>query len=198
MAEQPAVKNSSLIKRFMSENLANSAKSKVITMTTPSKEEHMDTKQIGNIGEAKVLCEFVELGIPVYVPFGDNERADLIADFNGKLNKIQVKTSIKAEDGKMIFDLTSSTVHRKNGIKHLYSSDEIDYYACYNITRDKIFLVPVDTPRTAIIIRYEKPKNNQVKGIHFEDEYLIINVLSCVETVHEIPQAGKDTVRTTM
>ena len=47
----------------------------------------MDTKGVGNIGEAKVLCKFVELGIPVYLPFGDNERSDLIAEFNGKLNK---------------------------------------------------------------------------------------------------------------
>lgn len=73
----------------------------------------MNTKQIGNIGEAKVLSKFVELGLPVYVPFGDNERADLIVEFNGKLNKIQVKTSINAKDGVMIFDLISSTTHRK-------------------------------------------------------------------------------------
>ena len=130
----------------------------------------MNSKSIGNIGETKVLCKFVELGIPVYIPFGDNEKSDLIADFNGKLNRIQVKTSLKAEDGKMIFDLTSSTFHRKNGVRHIYSSDEIDYFACYNIERDKIFLIPIDkAPKTSIHVRYEKPKNNQTKGIIFEE-----------------------------
>ena len=147
----------------------------------------MNSKSIGNIGEAKVLCKFVELGIPVYIPFGDNEKSDLIADFNGKLNRIQVKTSLKAEDGKMIFDLTSSTFYRKNGVRHIYSSDEIDYFACYNIERDKIFLIPIDkAPKTSIHVRYEKPKNNQTKGIIFEEQYLIDNVL-CVETLHETP-----------
>ena len=147
----------------------------------------MNSKSIGNIGEAKVLCKFVELGIPVYIPFGDNEKSDLIADFNGKLNRIQVKTSLIAEDGKMIFDLTSSTFHRKNGVRHIYSSDEIDYFACYNIERDKIFLIPIDkAPKTSIHVRYEKPKNNQTKGIIFEEQYLIDNVL-CVETLHETP-----------
>ena len=147
----------------------------------------MNSKSIGNIGEEKVLCKFVELGIPVYIPFGDNEKSDLIADFNGKLNKIQVKTSLKAEEGKMIFDLTSSTFHRKNGVRHIYSSDEIDYFACYNIERDKIFLIPIDkAPKTSIHVRYEKPKNNQTKGIIFEEQYLIDNVL-CVETLHETP-----------
>ena len=148
----------------------------------------MDTKSIGNIGEAKVLCKFVELGIPVYLPFGDNERSDLIAEFNGKLNRIQVKTSIKAEDGKMIFDLTSSTVHRSNGVKHIYTQDEIDYFACYNIARDKIFLIPSTEAKTSLTIRYEKSKNNQTKGINFEEDYLIDNIL-CVETLHEVPKA---------
>lgn len=121
----------------------------------------MNTKTIGNIGEAKALAKFVELGIPVFLPFGDNERTDLIAEFEGKLNKIQVKTSIKAENGVMKFDLTSSTIHRKNGTKHIYSNKEIDYFVCYNIARDKLFLLKVeDNPRGSITIRYEKPKNN--------------------------------------
>lgn len=145
----------------------------------------MNSKNIGNIGEIKVISKFIELGFPVYLPFGDNEKADLIAEFNGKLNKIQVKTSIKAEDGKMIFSLVSSTLHRKNGVKHIYTSEEIDYFACYNIERDKIFLIPVnEAPSTAITIRYEKPKNGQIKDIKFEEDYLIEKVL-CVETLHE-------------
>ena len=119
----------------------------------------MDTKGVGNIGEAKVLCKFVELGIPVYLPFGDNERSDLIAEFNGKLNKIQVKTSVKAENGKMLFDLTSSTQHRSGRVKHKYTNEEIDYFACYNIERDKIFLVPVGESRATITIRFEPSKN---------------------------------------
>lgn len=148
----------------------------------------MNSKNIGNIGEAKVLAKFIELGVPVYLSFGDNEKADLIAEFNGKLNKIQVKTSIKAEDGKMIFDLTSSTMHRKNGVKHIYTPNEIDYFACYNINRDKIFLININkAPNTAITIRYEKPKNNQTQGIKLEENYLIDNIL-CVETLHEAPK----------
>ena len=149
----------------------------------------MNSKSIGNIGEAKALCKFVELGIPVYVPFGDNEKADLIADFNGKLNKIQVKTSMKAENGTMVFDLTSSTVHRKNGVKHIYTKEEIDYFVCYNIARDKLFLIPVreDKNKTSIRIRFEKPKNNNTKNVNFEEDYLLERVL-CVETLHGAPK----------
>lgn len=68
----------------------------------------------------------------------------MIAEFNGKLNKIQCKTSLKYEDGKILFSLISSTVHRKNGIKHIYTKDEIDYFSLYNIECDKLLLLPID------------------------------------------------------
>ena len=146
----------------------------------------MNTKTIGNIGEAKVLCKFVELGIPVYVPFGDNEKADLIAEFNGKLNKIQVKTAINAQDGVINFNISSSHAHRTNGGRHKYTEDEVDYFACYSVARDSIYLVPITcSATTAFKIRYEMPKNGQIKGVNFEKDYLIDNVL-CVETLHEI------------
>ena len=135
----------------------------------------MTTKQMGNIGEAKVLSKFVEMQIPVYIPFGDNEKADLIADFNGKLQRIQVKTCEKAEEGKMIFSLVSSTEHRKQGTKHCYTSEEIDYFALYNIERDKLFLISIteeNLPTTAVTIRYIKPKNNNQYKIFMENDYL--------------------------
>ena len=53
----------------------------------------MNTSRLGNIGEAKLLWELVKRQIPTYTQFGDSEKVDIIAEFNGKLNKIQVKTS---------------------------------------------------------------------------------------------------------
>ena len=139
----------------------------------------MDTKSIGNIGEAKALCKFIEKGIPVYIPFGDNEKSDLVVDFNGQLKRIQVKTSIKAEDGKMMFSLVSSTSHRQNGVKHIYTNEEIDYFVCYNIERDKLFIIDVDdAPNSQITIRYIKPKNGQTQGIKMEEDYLLDNFLN--------------------
>ena len=138
----------------------------------------MNTKKYGNIGESVAISSFVKYGIPVYIPFGDNERADLIAEFNGKLNKIQVKTSVKADGGKIQFDLTTNTSHRKNGNRHKYTYEEVDYFFCYNIERDKAFLIEVkNEPITGICIRYEPPKNGQNKNIHTEEEYLFDNVI---------------------
>lgn len=134
----------------------------------------MNSKRIGNIGEAKVLAKFVEMGIPIYIPFGDDEKADLVAEFNGKLNKIQVKTSIKSKNGCSIFDLTSSTAHRTNGGRRKYSNSEIDYFALYSLDRDKIYLMKApDNPMTAITIRFEDTKSGKKIGVNYESDFLI-------------------------
>ena len=138
----------------------------------------MNSKRIGNIGEAKVLAKFVEMGIPIYIPFGDDEKADLIAEFDGKLNKIQVKTSIKSKNGCSIFDLTSSTAHRTNGERRKYLNSEIDYFALYSLDRDKIYLMKVpDNPLSAITIRFEDTKSGMKSRVNYESDFLIENVL---------------------
>lgn len=138
----------------------------------------MNSKRIGNIGEAKVLAKFVEMGMTVYIPFGDNEKADLVAEFNGKLNKIQIKTSVKSNNGCSMFHLTSSTAHRTNGSRHKYSINEIDYFALYSLDRDKIYLMKVpEIPMTYITIRFEETKSGKKIGVNYEDDFLIENVL---------------------
>ena len=123
----------------------------------------------------------------MYIPYGDNERADLIAEFNGKLNKIQVKTSVDIKNGTVVFDLNSSTTHRGGG-RHTYTKDEVDYFACYNLSRDKVYLIPIEkASSSAMIIRFEQPKSKQTHKINWEADYLFENIL-CVETLHAIPK----------
>ena len=98
----------------------------------------MNTKRLGNIGEIKTIAKLVEMQIPVYQAFGDIEKADLVAEFNGKLNKIQVKTSEVFSDGQFIVDLKSSTIRNKVNYYHKYSADEIDYFAIYNLGADML------------------------------------------------------------
>lgn len=84
----------------------------------------INSKRIGNIGEAKAL------GIPVYIPFGDNESADLIAEFNGKLNKIQCKTTAAISEQSIItWNLRSIVVTTGNRYEvHNYTDrDYRDY-----------------------------------------------------------------------
>jgi hypothetical protein len=69
----------------------------------------MNTTRIGDIGVAHVITRCMEKNIPVYVPFGDNERADLIILLENKPFKVQVKTVLTDKNGKSEFGLKSTT-----------------------------------------------------------------------------------------
>lgn len=132
----------------------------------------MNSKRVGNIGEAFVLAKLVEMGIPVYQQFGDNEPADYIILVNNKPIKIQVKTSNSYDSDKVSFCLCSSTIHRKNGKKHKYTTEEVDAFMCYDTINKNIFLVP-NTDLYQIVIRYNEPKSNQKLNINHYKDFLL-------------------------
>jgi hypothetical protein len=141
----------------------------------------MTTKEEGIYGEAKILAKFIELGVPVSIPFGDNCSYDLVAEFGGKLNKIQVKTSSQTSDGSTKFKLTRTRINTRQNITKHYTSDEVDYYALYSIVRDKVFLVKFCNVGISINIRYKLTDNGQDHLARFEDDYLMENVLKQLE-----------------
>ena len=133
----------------------------------------MNTKRIGNIGEAKVLAEFVKWGIPIYIQFGDTERADYIADFNGKLNKIQVKTAEKLlkDRGSFIVHLYSLTTKNGKQVQTPYSKEEVDYFAIYCIESDTLILYPNNESAETVCVRLCSTRNNQTRGTHYASDY---------------------------
>lgn len=101
-----------------------------------------ENKIKGNIGEVAILFEFVKRQIPVSIPYGDNERYDLIAEFDGKLNKIQIKyCSEETPNDGIICPCASSYNHTstRQGWED-YSEDGIDYF-CFWIAPDNLALI---------------------------------------------------------
>lgn len=140
----------------------------------------MNSKDKGNIGEAIVLAEFTKRQIQVAIPFGDNARYDLIAEFNGKLNKIQVKYCGQiTENNSFTCPCASSTNHTTN--KHLTTYDnDVDYMAFYITSIDKLLLVPIEqlAGKKTITFRLEAPKNGQKIGINLVDDYLLDKIIN--------------------
>lgn len=100
----------------------------------------MNTNQIGKISELEILTYITKLGYSVSIPFGDKDKYDQIWDINGKLIKIQVKTSRWKNEQQtgIIFNCYSVV----NGKKHLYTKQDIDYFATY--WKGKCYLIPVE------------------------------------------------------
>lgn len=146
----------------------------------------MISKQKGDIGETRAIYEFTKRGIQVSIPYGDSARYDLIAEFNGKLNKIQVKyCSQITENNSFICPCASSTNHTTN--KHLSTYiNDIDYFVFYIESLDECLLVPISFigNKKTIIFRKEKPKNNQSNNINLVKDFTFDSTL-CVETLHD-------------
>lgn len=134
----------------------------------------MNTKTVGNYGEQITILKFCELNIPVFTSVGDNERCDLIAEFNGKLNKIQCKTSLhKIDNNTFVAKVISKSTKNGKEIYHHYDSTEVDYFSIYNIELNQLLLVPQNVigNKSTITFRIKSPKNGQEKGINYCSDY---------------------------
>ena len=131
----------------------------------------MDTKKKGNLTELKCLAAFMENECGVSIPYGDNSKYDFIADVNGKLLKIQVKTASPIDEEVNGIKFSCRTTHLNcKGITNLkYSKDDIDYFATY--WNHKCYLIPITECSTQKTLRFSPPKNGQLSGITFAKDY---------------------------
>lgn len=132
----------------------------------------MNSKRVGNIGEAMTIAKFVEKGIPVYIPFGDNEKVDLIVSINNILLKVQVKTSSRLKHGCLIFNSRSTTSDSNTNV--LYTEEDIDLYACYSlVTKELYILKRSEFSQGLVSLRVEETKNNQIRNVKFAKDYTL-------------------------
>lgn len=132
----------------------------------------LDKKQKGNLTELQCLTAFVEQGINVSIPYGDNSKYDFIADINGKLIKVQVKTaSLKNENSEDAIKFSCRTTHVNcSGVKNeRYSFNDVDFFATY--WKSKCYLIPITECSAEKTLRFIALKNGQTKGICFANEY---------------------------
>ena len=132
----------------------------------------MNSKTKGQLSEARALYEFQKYHIPVCIPWGDNERYDMIAEFDGKFNRIQIKTSNEEENGSVCCWARSSTNHTTNKKLSSYEG-EVDYFVFVNQTYDLLALVPIEELKgqKSIRLRLNPPANGQIKGIRYFKDY---------------------------
>ena len=138
----------------------------------------MNTSQLSNIGEAKVLSEFTKLNIPCYLPYGDGNTIDLIAQFNNKLNRIQIKTTEHLNRvGAMEWSVTRQNGY--HGSRTQYNVQDIDYFAFYCLETDIVCLVPFDEkfPTTCLTIRLDDYDGQRTSVMRFAKDFQIVNFI---------------------
>ena len=105
------------------------------------------------------------------IPYGENSRYDFIADINGKLIRVQVKTSSikKNTEGAISFSTRSTRTNSTHCISNPYTYQEIDYFATY--WNHQCYLIPIlETASAEKTLRFQSPKKS-TKKIKFAEEY---------------------------
>jgi hypothetical protein len=135
----------------------------------------LDSKKKGNLTEMQCMSAFMAHNCGVSIPFGDNSKYDFIAEVDGKLLKIQVKTSSSRDSSSIKFSCRSTHVNCA-GVKNVkYTAADIDYFATY--WDGVCYLVPVNECSNEKTLRFELPKNGQGKGITMAEHYRLDNQL---------------------
>lgn len=139
----------------------------------------MNSNQIGNLGELKVIEACLKNGIQVFTPFGDGNVVDLVLIVNGKCLKAQVKsTETGSEDGVMTFKTCSAKSNRTNGEQHQYTSDEIDIFLFYSYVYDEVYVMKIeDAAKNSVILRHDIPKK-VLSTMRFTKDYQFKNIFN--------------------
>jgi hypothetical protein len=130
-----------------------------------------DTKSVGDQSEAMVLAALVRRGYHVLIPFGENNRYDLVIEIEGSFFRIQVKTG-RLRNGVIWFNCYSSHAHRK-GVSCRRYIGEIDYFGVYCPDVQSVYMVPIEDARFRGCLRVDRPKNGQLKKMRWASDFLL-------------------------
>lgn len=129
----------------------------------------MNTNQKGQITELESLSYVIKKGYSVSLPFGDKNRYDQIWDINGRLLRVQIKTSRRIDEEHTGFVFNCYTIC--NGKKHYYTKNEVDYFATY--FNNQLYVFPIEECSSEKKVRYSAKQNqpniNWAKNYTFEE-----------------------------
>lgn len=134
--------------------------------------EELSSQQKGIVTEMAVATYLLKLGYNVSQPFCQDSKYDLIVDVNGKLLRLQVKTSREASATSITFNCRSTTTNVRNCKHRRYSSEDIDYFATY--WDNKVYLVPISECSTQKSLHLERANRQDWS---YAEDYLAEEVL---------------------
>lgn len=129
----------------------------------------MESHIRGDMTEATVLAELKRRDVSVSLPFGDNERYDMVVETpGGWLFRAQVKTGWK-RDGTVVFKGYSQHTNTEGNTYKQYA-DGIDCFLVYSHDEERLFLVWEEEVGSNMAIRIEEPEQRH-RTANWADDY---------------------------
>lgn len=117
-----------------------------------------------------MLARLVESGYRVLLPFGVNQRYDLVLDNDGELLKAQVKTG-RLRNGVVEFRAVSVQCNTNRTLRKHYTG-EVDLFIVYCPQNKGLYVIPADhVPPSGMYLRLVAPRNNQSKHVRWASDY---------------------------
>jgi hypothetical protein len=126
-------------------------------------------KQKGDLAELKVAADLIDRGCRLSIPFGEDCDYDLIADYEGRLHRVQVKYT--QSDGQLVVIRCRSHSLTKGKVRatKLYTPAMIDWIAAYDATSERCYYCPSwelgAAGRNLFHLRLKPARNGQRVGI---------------------------------
>jgi hypothetical protein len=121
-----------------------------------------------------VLARLLEVYETILLPFGENQRYDLLIDAGNEFIRVQCKTG-RLRAGAIRFPACSNTYHHPSPGRSSPSSDyrgEADIFGVYCPETDTVYMVPVqEVGRRLGCLRVEQTRNGQVRNIRWARDY---------------------------
>jgi hypothetical protein len=135
----------------------------------------MQTREKGNLTEAKILAALVAAGYLVSVPFGEGHKYDFIIDDSISLRRVQCKTG-GVKKGVLLFNSYSQS---GNGATKQGYHGLADVFAVLNPESGDVYLVPVEGfGTTGVNLRVTPTLSGQVQNINWAVDYLLTPLIN--------------------
>ncbi len=133
----------------------------------------MNTKAKGELSEGIILAALLKLGHSVAVPFGNNQRYDLILDEGGTLLRVQAKTG-RMYQGCVVFNACSTNPY--TGKKTGYTG-QVDLFLVYCPATDKVYRVPVEVcGTTEVRLRVDPLTRGARPGVRWAADFELTGI----------------------
>jgi len=138
----------------------------------------MNTKEKGDLSEARVIAKLTEYDVDVFLPTNENTRSDMIVS-SEKLEKIQVKTG-RINDGSVIFNCSKINSNMNSATRTDYKG-EIDAFIIHCPDNNGYYYVNIeDAGKTEMRLRVDESMGDNGR-VKWAKDYTLSDVYEKLE-----------------
>lgn len=155
------------------------------------------TKSKGDSDELICISKFISFGYNCSIPYGNGAPYDFIVDINGKMLRMQVKSSVPSfKYGDIVsftFQCRRVNIVNKKPVTLKYDKSEIDYFV--TVFSGQVYVVDVNSCGHAVTLRFVEPLNKGISNYRMAADYTIEKFLGHKPLSHKYSKSRDITAK---